>query len=92
LTLPLWLEEAYDESKTIELEFLRLLTGIEMSDLELKTELQIGMGGNLLNELVDRMELKIDCLKAENVSKKCSALRNLKTYVYSSVSEFQKHD
>ncbi|KAI6184309.1 Histidine phosphatase superfamily, clade-2-containing protein [Aphelenchoides bicaudatus] len=85
LTLPAWLDEStYEESKNIELKFLRLLTGIDTSDLELKRELQIGMGGNLLNELVDRMELKIACLNEQKKSKKCSAIQKLKTYVYSS--------
>jgi hypothetical protein len=88
LTLPSWLEEAYAESKTIEIKFLRLLTGIEMNDFELKTELQIGMGGNLLNELVSRMESKVDCLREKNTSKECSTLHKLKAYVYSSVSDF----
>lgn len=86
MTLPLWLEQSYDESKEIELKFLRLLTGIEMKDLELKKELQIGMGGNLLNELLDRMESKIGCLNAQNASKECTTLHSQKVYVYSSVS------
>lgn len=63
-----------------------------MQDPELKIELKIGMGGGLLNELVDRMTLKIKCLdmtkNTNNTNNECKDLQELKMYTYSSVSFF----
>jgi hypothetical protein len=58
---------------------------LDMEDDELKSELQIGMGGGLLNELIERIELKRACLSDRNESLGCEKIENLKMYVYSSV-------
>ncbi|CAD6198427.1 unnamed protein product [Caenorhabditis auriculariae] len=40
-------------------------------------------GGPMLRSIVDKMNLKIDCLKKDNVGSECTWIRNLKYHAYS---------
>uniref|UniRef100_A0A914C302 acid phosphatase n=1 Tax=Acrobeloides nanus TaxID=290746 RepID=A0A914C302_9BILA len=78
LKLPQWAEENMKDLEAAMSEWMPLWGG---QDIDIETEMARLSGGNLLWQIIDRMQKKADCF--QNNASECDSYKNFKFYAFS---------